>query len=203
MPGMWRQVGGVHNVGLWNVLFTLVLLQGELPCDSLVSLAGVKEQECDEFLQRISAVLNYQHEAAEPVRLLHASFADFLCNPSRHFKLTSYGVHAADDHLRLTERCLEILNSHLRSNICRLEDPSVFNAQVHDLNARLDEYISLVVRYASRFWVFHWLEHVRAAGSASLIPQGLEMFCNEHLLHWIEVLSLTEDFYAVQGSMHD
>jgi hypothetical protein len=195
--------GEPHDVGLRNVLVTLVLLEGELPCDSLASLAGVKEQKCAEFLQRMSAVLNYQHEAAEPVRLLHASFANFLCDPSRHVKLTSYGVNAVDDHLRLTERCLEILNSVLRYNICRLKDPSQFNAEVHDLNARLDQYISLVVRYASRFWIVHWLRHVRAAGAACLLPQGLEMFCNEHLLHWIEVLSLTEDFYAVQGSMHD
>jgi WD40 repeat protein len=195
--------GEPHDVGLRNVLVTLVLLQGELPRDSLAAMAGVKEQKCAEFLQRMSAVLNYQHEAAEPVRLLHASLPDFLCDPSRHVKLMSYGVHAADDHLRLTERCLEILNNVLGYNICRLRNHSLFNAAVHDLTARLDQYISLVVRYASRFWVVHWLAHVRAVESSSRIPQGLEKFCGEHLLHWIEVLSLTGDFYAVQGSLHD
>jgi WD40 repeat protein len=195
--------GEPHDVGLRNVLVTLVLLQGELPCGSLAALAGVKEQKCAEFLQRISAVLNYQHEAAEPVRLLHASFADFLCDPSRHVKLMSYGVHTANDHLRLAECCLEILNCVLQYNICRLEDPSLFNAEVHDLKARLDRYISVVVCYASRFWAVHWLAHLRAAGPACRMPQGLEIFCNKHLPHWIEVLSLTGDFQTVQGVAHE
>jgi hypothetical protein len=195
--------GKRHDVDVRNALVTLVLLQEEVPCESLATLSGLKEQKCAEFLQRISAVLNYQHGTSESVRLLHASFPDFLSDLVRCSDISAYGVHAADDHLRLTECCLEILNNVLRYNICRLKDPSLFNAEVPDLEVRIDRYISLVVRYASRFWVVHWLAHVRAVESSSRIPQGLEKFCNEHLLHWIEVLSLTGDFYAVQGSLHD
>jgi hypothetical protein len=195
--------GRPHDVELRTALVTLVLLQEQVPVKLLATLANLKESKCAEFLQRISSVLNYQPGSTEPVRLVHVSFPDFLSDPARCIQLSEYGIDFAEDHLRITEHCLEQLNNILRYNICRLEDPSLFNAEVHNLKTRLDQYISLVVRYACRFWVAHWLAHVRAAGPACRIPQGLETFCNEHLLHWIEVLSLTGDFYAVQGSMHE
>jgi hypothetical protein len=195
--------GRPHDVELRNTLVTLVLLEEQLPLKSLAALANIKERRCAEFLQRISAVLNYQPGSTERVRLVHASFPDFLSDPARCMQLSEYGIDSAKDHLRMTERCLEQLNGILRYDICCIGDPSLLNADVIDLRARLEQHLSLVVRYACRFWVVHWLAHVHAAGSACRIPQGLEKFCNEHLLHWIEVLSLTEDFYAVQGSMHD
>jgi hypothetical protein len=194
--------GRPHDVELRNTLVTLVLLQEQLPVKSLATLANIKEYKCAEFLQRISAVLNYQHGSTEPVRLVHASFPDFLSDPARCIQLSEFGVHFAEDHFRMTERCLEQLNSTLRYDICRIGDPSLLNAEILGLRARLDQHVSLVVRYACRFWAVHWLAHIRVAGSACRIPQGLEKFCTEHLLHWIEVLSLTEDFHAVQGVVH-
>jgi hypothetical protein len=192
-------LGRPHDAELRNTLVTLVLLQEQLPVKSLATFANIKEHTCAEFLQRISAVLNYQHGSTEPVRLVHASFQAFLSDPARCIQLSEYGVHLAEDHLRMTERCLEQLNSTLRYDICRIGDPSLLNTEVLNLHARLDQHISLIVLYACRFWAVHWLAHVRAAGSACRIPQGLEKFCTEHLLHWIEVLRLTEDFYAAYG----
>jgi hypothetical protein len=194
--------GQRHDADLRNALVTLVLLQEQLPLRFLATLANLKEHKCAEFLQRISAVLNYQPGSTEPVRLMHASFADFLSDSARCGQIFQYGVDFAEGHLWMTDLCLEQLNSVLRYDICLIGDPSLLNAQVLDLRARLDQHISLAVRYASRFWVVHWLAHLRAAGSACRIPQGLEKFCTEHLSHWIEVLSLTEDFSAVQGAMH-
>jgi hypothetical protein len=49
----------------------------------------------------------------------------------------------------------------------------------------------------------HWLEHIRTARAGSLIPSGLEAFCAQHLLHWIEVLSLTGNLSTVQQAMPD
>jgi hypothetical protein len=194
--------GKRHDVDLRNALVTLVLLQDQLPLVSLSALANLKEHRCAEFLQRISAVLNYQPGSTEPIRLMHASFPDFLSDPARCIEVSEYGINFAEDHLRMAERCLEQLSSVLQYDICRIRDPSLLNAKIHDLRARLDQHLSLIARYACRFWAVHWLAHVRAAGSACRIPQGLEKFCTTHLLHWIEVLSLTEEFYTVQGVMH-
>jgi hypothetical protein len=52
--------GKPHDIESKNILVTLVLLKEQLPLRSLAALANVKEHKCAEFLQRISAVLNYQ-----------------------------------------------------------------------------------------------------------------------------------------------
>jgi hypothetical protein len=67
------------------------------------------------------------------------------------------------------------------------------------LEIRLRQYLTVALRYSCCFWITHWLAHIRAAGSQAQLPHGLDDFCAEHLLHWIEVTSLTKSLPAVQG----
>jgi hypothetical protein len=188
---------------LRSTLVALVLAQQPLTADGLAFMAGVDQDACHECLRRISALLDYQHDTDEPVRLMHLSFPDFVSDPRRCSALPGYTVDAASDHLRIVEHGLELMNKALRYDICQIQDPSLFNTEVVDLEGRLIEHVSESLRYACRFWVMHWLEHIRTAGTQSQIPTGLETFCSQHLLHWIEVLSLTGNLYAVQRTMLD
>jgi hypothetical protein len=188
---------------LRSILVALVLAQQPLTADGLAVMAGIDRDSCGECLRRISAILDYQHDTDEPVRLMHLSFSDFLSDPRRCSALPGYAVDVANDHLRIMEHYLELMNRHLRYDICQIQDPSLFNSEVRNLEERMRKYIPGPLRYACRFWVTHWLEHIRAAGSQSRMPTGLEIFCAQHLLHWIEVLSLTSDMYAVQQVMAD
>jgi hypothetical protein len=183
-------------------LLTLVLVLQELPAEGVASVAGVDEDDCRTHLRHLSAVLNYQHGSAEAVRMMHASFADFMLDPKRCSEMPTYVVKSASDHLFLTERCLAVLIKELRFDICRIRDPSLFNSQVQGIQARLSQYISAALRYSCRFWFVHWLEHIRTAGPQSKVPSGLDEFCNSHLLHWIESLSLTETLNDVRRVMH-
>jgi hypothetical protein len=188
---------------LRSTLLALVLAQQPLTADGLAVIAGVDQDACRECLRRISALLDYQHDSDEPVRLMHLSFPDFLSDPRRCSALPGYVVDVASDHLRIIEHGLELMNGCLRYDICRIRDPSLLNSEVVDLEERLIKYVSESLRYACRFWVMHWLEHIRTAGTQSWIPTGLKAFCAQHLLHWIEVLSLTGNLYAVQRTMVD
>jgi hypothetical protein len=187
-----------RDTDLRNTLVTLVLIREELPLESLTILANIKKPKCAEFLQRISAILTHRPKPSEPVRLLHASFPEFIMDLARCSELHLYHVDAAVDHLWVTERCLELLNKNLCHDICRLGGPSLFNF-AWNLNQRLDEHVPQYVLYSSRFWVVHWLEHIHASDSPSYVPRGLETFCTEHLLHWIELLSLTGAYQAMRG----
>jgi hypothetical protein len=82
-----------------------------------------------------------------------------------------------------------------------LKDASVYNNEVADLLTRVNEHISAAIRYSCRYWISHWLEHFRAADYPTHLPLGLDVFCEQHLLHWIEVLSLVGDMNAVQRVM--
>jgi hypothetical protein len=188
---------------LRSVLIALVLAQQPLTANGLAVMSGVDQDTCHECLRRISALLDYRHDSDEPVRLMHLSFPDFLSDPRRCSALPGYVVDAASDHLHIVERYLELMSKTLRYDICRIRDPSLLNAEVVDLEERLIEHVSESLRYACRFWVTHWLEHIRIAGVQAQIPSGLEFFCAQHLLHWIEALSLTGSLYAVQRTMLD
>jgi hypothetical protein len=195
--------GDEVNADLRTVLVTLVLVQQQLPAREIAAIAGVDSSKCREYLRHISALLNYQHKPDELVRLMHLSFPDFLSDSRRCFELSGYTVDLGGDHLRIVEYCLELMNHLLRYNMCHIRDPSLLNAEVTDLKDRVARYISAFLRYACRFWVTHWLEHIRAAGSRSKVPSAMEVFCSEHLLHWIEVLSLTGDLYMLMRVMPD
>jgi hypothetical protein len=188
---------------LRSVLVALVLAQQPLTADGLAVMAGVDQDACHECLRRISALLDYQHDSDEPVRLMHLSSSDFLSDPRRCSALPGYVVDVASDHLHIVERYLELMNMSLRYDICRIQNPSLLNTEVVDLEGRLIKHVSESLQYACRFWVTHWLEHIRIAGVQAQIPTGLEAFCAQHLLHWIEVLSLTGSLYAVQRTMLD
>jgi hypothetical protein len=188
----------------WHHGQTWVLAQQELPIRSLAALLDAKEPKepkCSRFLRRISAILDYEHGSLEPVRLLHASFSDYLCDRSRCDEVSDYSVILARDHLRLAELCLSTLTHHLRYNMCKIHDPSLFNKKVADLQQQLNIYVSEEIRYACRFWLMHWFEHMRLAGSNSCVPPGLDVFCAKHLLHWIELLSCIDAIEAVQHTM--
>jgi hypothetical protein len=180
------------NDVLRAILVTLVLLQQELPAKDLAVMAGIDEDTCTEYLRRISAILNYRHGTTDLVRLMHLSFPDFLSDARRCSEISQYVVNTAEDHLRMTERCLQIMNKYLRYNICNLHDPSLFHNEIPDFVAQVDAYVSVFLRYACRFWMAHWLRHIQDSGSQAQVPVGLDVFCTQHLLHWIEVLSLTE-----------
>jgi hypothetical protein len=84
-------------------------------------------------------------------------------------------------------RCLQIMTANLRRDICDIRDPSLSNADVPDLNQRLDRNAPAHLRYACKFW------HVHAQLAGCFHPDlttAMDVFCTKHLLHWLELLSL-------------
>jgi hypothetical protein len=174
------------------VLVMLVLVMEPLSVVAVATLSRTEQSECQRFLRRLSAVLVHDVDASQPLRLVHLSFPEFLSDPNRCSALSEYAVDKALDHLRLAEHCLRQLNSNLHLDMCNIRDPSLLNTEVPDFQVLLSRYVSESLRYACKFWAFHWMEHIRAAGSGCQMPEGLDVFCDQHLFHWIEVLSLIE-----------
>jgi hypothetical protein len=174
---------------LRDVLASLVLVQESLPVTALSALAGVDERQCKKVLQFLSSVLLYDHVSHEPVRLMHPSFPDFLVSGSRCAD-TRYFVNGAEYHHVLALQCLQIMTADLRRDICNIRDPSLSNANVPNLNQRLDSNASAQLRYACKYWHVH----VQSAGCfhPDLIT-AMDAFCTKHLLHWLELLSLMGD----------
>jgi hypothetical protein len=132
---------------------------------------------------------------ATSLRVCHDSLRGFLVDPLR-CRLEQYLVSPQDEHEALLNRCLSLLNKHLRQDICEIGNPGLANADVPDLPARISRSVPEAVRYACEAWPVH------LAGSGSLsetVCAALLHFFTKHLLHWLEALSLLEKLYSAHS----
>jgi hypothetical protein len=187
---------------LHDILEVVIYAQTPITRQALADLLCMDLNDLDAYLAPLHSVLVVPNAniADEVVRPLHQSFPDFVRRQSGivHSKLV---MDAARAHKNLAEHCLSQLNKLLHHNMCHLTDVSLFNHEVADLQTRVNKHISAALRYSCRYWITHWLEHLQAAGSEAQVPVGLDVLCEQHLLHWIEVLSLTKDLNGVQRVM--
>jgi hypothetical protein len=193
-----------YALRLHDILEAVIFGWEPLTPHALSNLLDMDRDDLDAYLHPLHSVLMVPDSSSPDgvVRPLHRSFPDFisqqggLVHPHLIMDVTVACKHMA-------ERCFGQLNKHLHLNICNIEDASLFNREVSDLPTRLNVYVSRALCYSCRHWLSHFLQYIRAAGSQAQVPLGLATFCEQHLLHWIEVLSLTEDMNAVQQVMPD
>jgi hypothetical protein len=185
-----------------DILELVIFAREALTLDVLSDLLEMDRNELEVYLSPLSSVLVLPDGASPDgvVRPLHSSFPSFVLQQG-HLVDPNLAFDFAVAQKNITDRCIRQLNKLLHMNICRIQDPSLFNVEVPDLKALLKQHVTAALRYSCRFWVTHYLEHIRAAGSNAQLPHGMDQFCKEHLLHWIEVLSLTGDMNSVPRLM--
>jgi hypothetical protein len=165
-----------------RLIGTVVCLQQTLSAKDIVALMGLNKYETRQTLAQLSAVLICEHN--EPVRIFHPSFPDFLADSSRCVD-GRFRLEASERHTEIAFRCLILMNKRLRYDICGSGRPWLQNDEVVHLVDALEDLGSL--RYACMYWA----AHLRLAGAQdSRLAGELVSFCEEHLLHWIELLSL-------------
>ncbi|KAJ7439030.1 WD40 repeat-like protein [Mycena galericulata] len=120
-------------------------------------------------------------------RVLHASFTDYLIDPSRSGG-EPWAIDQKTHHRSLALACLQILYSELKFNICDLENSHVANADAPGLSQKITKNISPQLSYSSRFWFIHIEDIPLDKG----VLNGIEQFLCHQFLHWLEVLSLLE-----------
>jgi hypothetical protein len=172
-----------HERALKNVLSAVLLLQEPMHIPALASLAG-EEKRAGTILPLLSAVLLANDKA--PVRLFHPSFPDFIMDGDR-CRDRRFAVVPSEGHSRLALRCLDIMNESLRHDICDIKNHSLLNSEIGDLKQRLASAVPDELRYACKYWHVHL---GLVSDTSSIVIASLEVFCTQHLLHWVELLSL-------------
>ena len=122
---------------------------------------------------------------AWPVRLHHPSLRDFLLDPQRccdpHFWVGEKRAHGA-----MANHCIQHMSEKLKRDVCGLNVPGAQIANVppdrnkHCLTAEL--------QYACQYWV----QHLQRSETQLLDDEQVHVFLREHLLHWLEALSLMQ-----------
>jgi hypothetical protein len=92
------------------------------------------------------------------------------------------------------------MNSRLSRNICQIQDVSLLNSELPELQSRIEQYVPETLRYACRQWAKHLLtlspEH---AGKRTM--EQLHHFLFKYLLHWIELSSLLGQLDTASASL--
>jgi WD40 repeat protein len=181
-----------QRVQVLEIVASLVLLQEQLPIDPIARLSNNPRA----LVECLESVLWKSEDGT--ARLLHSSFADFVGDQNRCTNLSfpanegmvtgiSFLVVPEEHHCRLAHRCLTIMNAHLQYDICKLNQPWTSNDEITDLHDTLDRCAPQELRYACKFWAVHL---AKAGDPGDSLLTQLQTFCREHLLHWIELLSL-------------
>jgi hypothetical protein len=193
---------------LRTVTGSIVAAQQPLPVAAHAILLDTDPEDMQLMVGSLSALL--LNKSGEPVRIFHPSFPDFIvdhlrCNDPRF--LLSLPEH----HLRLACGCLALLNRHLRYNMANLADPDVANSDIEDLDGRLlrgicqeeDDMGPCVIQallYAARYWTVHVVSSSTIHSEKLL--DVLSQFCDDHLFHWLELLSLIRSLsYRTQANL--
>jgi hypothetical protein len=179
---------------LQAVMAVIILAQIPLSIDALATFSGVSPDGVSIVVASLSSLLA---DSGGGVRVFHPSFPDFACDTSR-IKDPRFCVSPAVDHGLITFQCLELMNRHLCYNICSIQDPDVANKDVPDLNVTLHANVSDALRYAVCFWC----NHLTASGTPdSSLMNTLSEFCQKHLFHWVELLSLVEHVIPARAAL--
>lgn len=177
-------LGPRAEVLLRSTVGALVLLQDPLSVPGLARLLSMYVPGTECMVERLTAVLIYDPD--DPIRLYHPSFSDFLvdrCVDQR------FRVIPVDQHAKLAQQCLKVMNDGLGEDICGIGDVSLANADVPDLASKIAHNIPEEIRYSCR----HWHTDLSLATSPpAILVEELTTFANAHVLHWLEVMSVLD-----------
>jgi len=167
-----------------STIGTVVLLINPLPPSGIAELVGLDPEEVILFLTLVQSLLALGEDPNQPVKSFHKSFPDFITDPSRCIDPRFY-ISPEDLHLELAMNCLTMMNERLAQNHLSFPDYAL-NSEVKDLETRINDRISIALRYACQSWHGHL---IRAKGDVSNVVSHLRIFLEEKFLAWLEVVS--------------
>jgi hypothetical protein len=166
-----------------SCLGTITILFSPLSVVSLARLLQIKERDMAQTLDDLHSILEVPTDQHYPIRLHHPSFRDFLLDDKRCLD-QRFWVEEMKAHRALAKSCLRLMSDNLKNDICDLQVPGILASEVG--GSRVEQCLSVDLQYACRYWVQH-LQRSKAL----LSDNGqAHKFLREHLLHWLEALSL-------------
>ncbi|KIJ53814.1 hypothetical protein M422DRAFT_775790 [Sphaerobolus stellatus SS14] len=155
------------------------------------------------------------NDQTQPIRLCHQSFIDFFHNGSQRVeeaiqayaekvkaKPITFQINLERQHQDLAHGLLKLLDAQLCFNISDFPSSLLSNDDARKLDKNISSRISSTLTYASRYWATHLQASTRglkeplADYPMASLSDFVTTFFTQHLLHWLEVLSLMNIAYA-------
>ncbi|KAL7278427.1 hypothetical protein ACG7TL_007424 [Trametes sanguinea] len=185
-----------------RILGTIVVAEERFSLSGLSAILGEEPGSVLDIVERLRSILSFSAEGDihSVIRIIHISFADFLVDPDR-CKHTHFLVNPSLQHAFMALRCLKLMQGALRYNICEVPSAHthMLNHEIPGLPDRIARHLPPALQYACRYWLRHLLG---LADVGEELLAALESFCNTHLLHWLETLSLLGCVEIAVESLH-
>ncbi|KAH7318910.1 hypothetical protein B0J17DRAFT_605653, partial [Rhizoctonia solani] len=173
-----------------EILDTIICAQEPMTVEAL---AGVLELKSPKYvgalLQPLFSVVNVAGDT-RIATTLHASFPDYMLSRDRS---AGYYCAAPKHHIVLTQACLKrIRENPVQFNICGIESSYLLDAEIADLDERVNRAVSPALLYAC----CHWVAHLDLAGqSAELHKPSLNQGNNvlAQVGKWCQAAGLNKD----------
>ena len=156
-------------------------------------ILGVEEGTTSDILSCLRSLIIY--DPGEPIRLHHTSFYDYLLSSST--KNEAWHIDETESKRNIAEQCFIGMGRMLHFNMCRLESSYVANKDVVDFEERVQSYIPSSLYYIC----CHWSNHLRDTLYSDGMRDTLRVFAYNHLLFWLEVMSVTNTLDTRGGSI--
>lgn len=165
-----------------RIVGSIVALADSMSIPHLSMMLSEPEEEVRDFLELFYSVLDVpsNEHVGGLIRLAHPSFRDFLLSKARN---PSFFVDPREVHSHLLTCCLNIMESHLKRNMCEFEQPGT-QANAVPFEA-VEKMIPRPVRYACRYWV----HHLQQSSTSPLDNCQVITFFQQRFLFWLETLA--------------
>ena len=179
-----------------NTLTCVIFLRNPLTIQDIASLLEMDFSQVSTSLSRIKSLIFVPTNTKAAVAPFHASFPNFITDSRRcspEICPSFPALVASKAHEMLAIKCLEHMNNSLKYNLCNIPEELVVS---HPERTNSLENISKVpeaLKYSCIYWAFHLAE--LQASSSDLIL-SLHFFLHNHLLHWMECLSIVDELQA-------
>ena len=154
--------------------------------ETIAELAGVRLDLVKSWVDGLSSLLYRGKGSNGGIRVRHPSISNFFVSDECP---CNYRVNLRDANIRLGIACLTTMIDQLRFNICKLEDSRVANADIQDLQTRIEQNISDALQYSCLYWSNHLCSSPKN-DDQRVWGQLRKFFEGRYPLFWIEVLSL-------------
>ena len=166
-----------------RIVGVIVILFNPLSTEALSKLLDIARHDIKQTLDDLYSVLEVPESQAYAIRLLHPSFRDFLLVQER-CQDPQLRVDEKEAHGVLADSCLRVMSDKLERDICGLGVPGALARDVQ--GDRIKQCLPAELQYACQYWV----QHLQRSKTQLLNNEQVHVFLREHLLHWLEALSL-------------
>ncbi|KAJ3085272.1 hypothetical protein HK102_000158 [Quaeritorhiza haematococci] len=190
-------LGDSSNEDFQLVVGTMCTLKRPLTQDALAHFLNIGKGRLAAVLLQFRFLISIHQEGT--ISFMHKSATDYLTSFDR-CEDHRFHIDTKAFSIRTAKRCLEVMRTTLDADICGLNQEQTrgrLHSEITGFEALVAEKLASHLQYSCKYWIAHVLDAAEPASDPPLPSDVLELVssvCRNHLLHWIEVMSLLGDF---------